>query len=302
MDPRKLKYFLAVAEERHLGRAAERLHMSQPPLTRQIQLLEEEVGVALFKRTPRGMLLTQAGETLLADANSIQMLLHQAAERTRRAGQGLQGQLDIGVYGSAMFDGIPRLLAHYHAEHPEVKIVIHPGQTPAQVMALRQGRVLAAFERMRPREDDIAEMLVLKEALYVALHADDPLAKQSVVDIQQLRDRPMLMPEASALNLVNVGLELCRANGFEPITQYGTNDLVASTMMVASGLGICLVPECITRLNMPGLAVRPLTCKKPKHMTLYCFHMKEESSPLLASFLESVKRFGKLQSQITRAL
>lgn len=295
MDPRKLKYFLAVADERHLGRAAERLHMSQPPLTRQIQLLEDEVGVALFERTSRGMKLTQAGETLLEDARSIQMLVQQSAERARRAGQGLHGRLDIGVYGSAMFDGIPRLLAQYHVEHPEVKIVIHPGQTPVQVEALRQGRVLASFERMRPREDDIAELLVLKEPLYVALPSNDPLTAQEIVDIQQLKDRPMLMPDAPSLHLVNSALELCRANGFEPITQQGANDLVASAMMVASGLGICFVPECMTRLHMPGLVIRPLSCKKPKHMTLYCFHMKQESSPLLASFLDSVRRFSASQ-------
>lgn len=296
MDPRKVRYFIAVAEERHLGRAAQRLHMSQPPLTRQIQLLEDELGVSLFQRTPRGMLLTQAGEALLEDARSIQMLVQQAAERARRAGQGLQGRLDIGVYGSAMFDGIPRLLAAYHAEHPEVEVVVHPGQTPVQVNALRQGRVLAAFERMRPREEDIAELLVLREALYVALPAQDPLARQEVVDIHQLRDRPFLMPDAPALQLVNAGLELCRANGFEPIVQHGTNDLVASAMMVASGIGICIVPECITRLHIPGMAIRPITCSKPKYMTLYCFYRKDESSPLLASFLKSVRRFSRAEA------
>lgn len=293
LDPRKVKYFIAVAEERHLGRAAQRLHMSQPPLTRQIQLLEDELGVALFKRTPKGMQLTQAGEAMLDDAMSIQMLVQQAAERARRAGQGLQGRLDIGVYGSAMFDGIPRLLAQYHAEHPEVKIVVHPAQTPAQVAALRQGRVLAAFERMRPREDDIAELLVLKEPLFIALPASDPLASQEVVDIQSLRDRHFLMPEAPSTQLVNAGLELCRENGFEPVWKHGTNDLVASTMMVASGLGVCIVPECMTRVHMPGLAIRQIQCKKPKHMTLYCFYLKEEESPLLGSFLRCVRRFAK---------
>ena len=297
MDPRKVRYFIAVAEERHLGRAAQRLHMSQPPLTRQIQLLEEELGVALFKRTPKGMLLTQAGEAMLDDARNIQMLVQQAAERARRAGQGLQGCLDIGVYGSAMFDGIPRLLAQYHAEHPEVKIAVHPAQTPAQVVALRQGRVLAAFERMRPREDDIAELLVLKEPLFIALPAADPLAHLEAVDIQLLRDRHFLMPDAPSTQLINAGLELCRENGFEPVWTLGTNDLVASTMMVASGLGVCIVPECLTRVQMPGLVIRPILCKKPKYMTLYCFYLKDEDSPLLASFLRSVRRFAKEHAQ-----
>lgn len=298
MDPRKLRYFLAVAEERHLGHAAQRLHMSQPPLTRQIQLLEEELGVVLFKRTPKGMLLTQAGEALLQDARNIQALVDQASQRARKAGAGQYGRLDIGVYGTAMFDSLPRLVKRYHAANPEVDIGIHPMQTPAQLQALRQGRLLVGFERMRPREDDLAEMLVLHEPLYLALPEDDELAQHAVIDIQWLRERRLLMPTASSSQLFNAGLDLCRANGFEPRWTNGTNDLFASTLMVAAGLGLCIVPECVRRLEqVPGLVIRPIAAAKPRYMSLYCFYRKDETSPLLSAFLKEVRRFSREEAQ-----
>ena len=150
MDLRQLNYFIAVAETRHLGRAAERLHLSQPPLTRQIQQLEAELGVQLFRRTPRGMELTQAGEELLRDAQNIRTLVAQAAERAQRAGLGQAGRLDVGVYGSAMFGLVPQVLSAFRARHPDVELVLHYAQTPAQLPALRQGRVHLVFERMLP--------------------------------------------------------------------------------------------------------------------------------------------------------
>lgn len=109
MDIRQLKYFIAVAEEQNFGRAAERLHRSQPPLTRQIQTLEEELGVLLFRRTAKGVELTQAGETLQRDAMNILALVKQATERAQLAAKGQIGILDVGVYGSAAFPSNPSL-------------------------------------------------------------------------------------------------------------------------------------------------------------------------------------------------
>src|SRR5579862_1597213 len=142
MDLRQLKYFIAVAEARHLGRAAEKLHLSQPPLTRQIQRLEDELRVQLFKRTARGMELTRAGEELLTDAYNIRTLVAQAGERAQRAGHGQSGKLDIGVFGSGMFGVVPQVLLAFRAAHPEVELVLHHAQTPTQLQALRQGRVM----------------------------------------------------------------------------------------------------------------------------------------------------------------
>src|SRR6185437_1285557 len=119
MDLRQLKYFVAVAEERHMGRAAERLHLSQPPLSRQIQSLERELGVPLFIRTARGVDLTDAGQALLQDARAIRLLAAQAGERAQRVGKGELGTLDVGVFGSSLLNVVPRLLARFSETHPE---------------------------------------------------------------------------------------------------------------------------------------------------------------------------------------
>ena len=149
MDLRDMRHFLAVAEEGHIGRAAARLHLSQPPLTRHIQALEEKIGVALFVRTPKGMTLTDAGRTLLQETPNLLALAQQALERTRLAGQGLIGRLDVGLFGSGVLDVIPRILARFHQARPEVKIVLHNLTKDAQLQALRERRISVGFNRDR---------------------------------------------------------------------------------------------------------------------------------------------------------
>ena len=132
MDLKDMRQFLAVAEERNFTRAAERLHMAQPPLSRQIKALEDEMGAPLFLRTPAGVELTEAGQTLLDEVPNLLHLAHRAAERTRRAAQGLTGQLDVGIYGSGVLDVIPRVLAKFHAQRPRGA---HRAAQPHQVRA-----------------------------------------------------------------------------------------------------------------------------------------------------------------------
>ena len=118
MDLRQMKYFLALAQELHFGRAAARLHMAQPPLTRQIRGLEDELGTPLFLRTAKGVELTAAGQALLDEVPNILSLTQRARDRTQQAGHGLIGQLDVGIFGSGVLDVIPRLLAAFHRARP----------------------------------------------------------------------------------------------------------------------------------------------------------------------------------------
>lgn len=290
MDLRQLKYFIAVAEERSFSRAAARLHLTQPPLTRQIQGLESDLGVALFARTPRGVDLTQAGEALLDDARNLQSLAEKATERAQRAGRGQTGRLDVGLYGSAMFDVVPRLLAHFASTHPDVKIVLHHGQAPAQVTALRQGRVLVVFERMLPEEPDIDAELVAREPLLIAMHANHPLAGKKAIDIGWLRDVPMVMPVAPSSQLRNVALELCLAHGFEPRVSQQVSDVVVGAVLVASGTDCMLGPASLRNLHLPNLVCRPLKGGDAAFTELHCFYLKGERSPLLGALLDTVRK------------
>jgi DNA-binding transcriptional LysR family regulator len=286
MDFRQLSYFVAVAEERHLGRAAERLHLSQPPLTRHIKALESDLGVQLFIRTPRGMLLTEAGETLLKDAQAILGMLRSAADRAQRSGSGQTGRLDIGLYGSATFGVVPEVLMRFKVTHPDVDVVLHYAQTPAQVPALRQGRVVIVFERLLPKEPGIEVQLVAREPLVLALSDHHRLAKRKVVDIASLKHETIRVGTAPAEAATAV--ELCRRHGFEPHFAPVASDVIMATLHASTGPEVALVPWSMTHVKFPGVTYVPLKTRAPAFMDLHCFYLREQRSPLIDAMLETV--------------
>lgn len=293
---RKLDYFVAVAETGHIGRAAERLHISQPPLTRQIQALEAELGVTLFNRTARGVTLTQAGEQLLADARNIGVLMDQATERAQRAGRGQVGRLDVGLYGSASFDIVPRMLAEFGGRHPDVKVVLHYAQAPQQVEALRQGRVQIVFERLLPDEADIVTELVAREAVILAAPADHPLARERSVHVSRLRDAPMIVQRSARSALSTVADNVCRAHGFEPRAVQDAGDVLTATIAAASNRAVCLVPASMRNVRIPGIVYRPLRSDVEAFMELHCFYLRTNTEPLLRVFLASIRKHRHAES------
>jgi DNA-binding transcriptional LysR family regulator len=288
MDVRQLSCFVAVAEERHLGRAAKRLSLSEPPLTRHIQALEQELGVQLFTRTPRGMTLTQGGESFLRDARGMFSLLGQAAERAQRAARGQTGRLAIGLYGTGVFGVVPQLLARFRRTHPDVDLSFHYAQTPEQVTALRQGRVLIVFERLLPsNEPDLEVELVAREPLMVAMSDSHLLARRKVVDIKLLKGEKIILgssPVAAA-----TAVELCRRNGFEPQFAPAASDLVMASLFACLGTGVALVPRSITHVEFPGIAYRALKRDPAAFMDLHCYYLRGETSPLLQAMLTTVR-------------
>lgn len=292
MDLRQLSYFIAAAEERNLGRAAERLHMSQPPLTRQIKALEEEVGAHLFERTPRGMLLTQAGEALLQDARDIFGLVEQASDRARRAGGGTTGRIDVGLHGSAMFGVVPQVLTRFSDAHPEVEVSLYQGQTHQQVTAIRQRRVLIGFERMVPPDDDMAVELVSRERLLVAMSSSHPFARRATVPVALLRNQPIVT--ASARSAPSITIRLCRNAGFEPRFSGQAGDLIMATLMTGISRKLALVPESMANLHLPGVTYLPLeTDDEAARMEVHCFYRKDEASPVLQRMLDVVREFAR---------
>lgn len=291
MDIRKLRYFVAVAEERHLGRAAERLFMSQPPLTRHIQSLEVELGVALFVRTPRGMELTQAGDSLLMDARSIFSLMGNATERAQRAGAGQAGQIDVGLYGSATFGIVPQVLRRFRIGHPDVGLGLFYAQTPAQVPALRQGRVKIVFERLLPNEPDIEVELVARERLFVAVGEGHRLSCRNAVAVTDLHGEVLFLG-SSPIAAATV-VDLCRRYDFEPQVASGSSDLVMATMQAITSGGVALVPASMTHVHFPGVCYRPLEPDPRAVMDVHCYWLRNERSPLLAEMLATIRAFRK---------
>lgn len=293
MDLRHLRYFIAVAEEQNIGRAAARLHISQPPLTRQIQQLEEELGVQLFTRTPRGMALTPAGELLLEEARNIRAVVEQATERTQRAGQGKLGRLDVGIFGSAILDIIPKVLAEFRAAYPEVKVVLHSMNKSEQIEALRQRRINLGFNRVLTPLPDITSELVTTESLLLAISADHPLARLAVVPFAALAEHPLvLFPTGSRPSFIDRVIGLCQQVGFVPQISQEVGDVVSAVALVAHGFGACLVAESTSVLALPGVVYRPLSgLPESARIDLSCIYRSDDHSPILASLLQVVREF-----------
>lgn len=296
MDLRHLRYFVAVAEEQNIGRAAARLHISQPPLTRQIQQLEEELGVTLFNRTPRGMELTQAGQLFLEEARNIRSLVEQATERTQRAGQGKLGRIDVAIFGSAILDAIPKLLLAFRTRHPDVKVVLHTMTKAEQIAALRQRRISVGFNRMLAPLDDLETRQVTTEKLLLAVRADHPLARQASIAFAELRDHPLvLFPTGGRPSFIDKVIGLCSERGFQPQISQEVGDAVTGVALVAGGFGVCLVPESATTLQFPGVVYAPLSDTPPNFFVdLSCVYRRDDSSPILAAFLNTVAEYDRL--------
>ena len=289
MDVRRLKYFIVTAEERSISRAAERLHITQPPLTRHIQSLEEELGVLLFNRTSWGVELTQAGTALLKHAHNISAHVELATEQIRRVAAGQAGRIDIGVFGSAMISIIPRLLRAFATSHPDVKIALHNTPKERQINALHQGRILAAFDRYLPDFPNVRSELVCRETIWVALNRHNPLAQLESIRLDDLRQEPMIDEQDPSVSIAC--RELFRRQGFEPQVVQKAADLIAATIMVSAGFGSTLLPESILNLKLPNVVYRPLVTDIECLIELHCAYRKDEESPLLAELLDCVRSY-----------
>lgn len=293
MDLRQMRYFLAVAEERNFTRAAERLHMAQPPLTRQIQALEEDIGATLFVRTARGVVLTEAGEALLAEVPNLLALAQRAKEQAVLASEGQSGRLDVGIFGSGVLDVIPRLLARFHAERPEVRIVLHNLTKHEQLQALRERRISVGFNRLIPAEDDLVVEPVLRESMTVALPSNHVLAKKSEVTIADLSDYPMILyPRLPIAGLAQQVIQAFNREKSVLRVEQDVEDILTAIALVAGGFGACITVASTTSLKLPGVVYRPLVSKHLREIELSCLYRKTDVSPVLAAFVAVVRDYA----------
>ncbi|MBI4984100.1 MAG: LysR family transcriptional regulator [Rhodocyclales bacterium] len=296
MELRHLKSFVAVAEELSIGRAALRLHISQPPLTRQIQQLEESIGAQLLLRTARGVELTEAGKLFLDEARNILALTELAAERTQQAGQGKFGRIDVGIFGSGIFGIIPKMLLAFRQAYPGVNVVLHSMNKGEQVAALRERRLTVGFNRLLQETPDIVSELIVTENLYLAINRNDPLSKEREIPWREIGHHPLVaFPSGSRPSFIDHICELCREDGFQPTIVQEVGDAVNGVALVASGFGICIVPESATNLKLPGVVYRPLRRNPPAFVDLSCIHRKNDESPILASFLHVARTFRNVK-------
>ena len=260
MELRHLRYFVAVAEERHFGRAAEHLHMAQPPLSQQIRRLEAELSVTLLHRTTRSVELAPAGEVLLVRAREILAAVDDASEDTRRAARGEFGRLAVGFTGSATYELLPKLAAALRTALPGVVLDLR-GEllTPAQVAGLLDGTLDLGLLRPPVRERELAVEVVRREPLVAVLPQAHPLAAADAVPLEELASEPFVVYPSHFRSIVHDAVEeVCAAHGFLPRVALEVSETATLVSFVAAGLGVSLVPESVRHMTVRGAVYRPL--------------------------------------------
>lgn len=260
MELRHLRYFRAVAEELHFGRAAERLHIAQPPLSQQIRQLERELDVTLLTRSTRKVELTPAGEAYLAKVIGILDAVNDAGHQARRIADGAEGQLAIGCVGSATYSVLPRLVRALRDELPHVEISIRGEMlAPAQLNALLAGDIDIALLRPPVDHPDVDCEVLRRDRLIVALPADHPLAERVSLNLDELRGEDFIAHAGGGRSVMGGLLAaVCADAGFAPRVRHEVSETSTLVTLVAAGLGVAVVPAPTADLDIAGVTFRPL--------------------------------------------
>ena len=297
MELRHLRYFIAVAEERHITRAAERLGMQQPPLSQQIRALERELDVQLFRRLPRGVELTNAGAALLAEARAILSHIDHAFATTKRIARGEQGQVAVGFTSSAPFNPfVPRIIRAYREAFPLVSLTLEEGGTTELIDDLCNERIDAAFIRTAiANQEGIVVSTLLQEPMVLALPRGHILSRRKgALALKALAGETFIVyRRRSGPGLYDAILAACNVAGFSPQIGQEAPRIVSTLNLVAAGFGISLVPQSLQRMSMDGVVFRRLTGAAQPKAPLYLASRRGEASASVRRFLELVKRSGR---------
>ncbi|MFC7687040.1 LysR substrate-binding domain-containing protein [Ureibacillus sp. GCM10028918] len=290
MELRLLKYFIAVAEELHFGRAASRLQMAQPPLSIQIKQLETEIGAKLFNRTKRNVELTEAGKVFLNRSYEILSSVNRASEEARRIHEGVIGELILGFGGSATFDLLPFILKEYRDKYPNVNIVLRQQTTTKQVNDLHEGKIHVGI-LVPPIESELLDVEILREEPFiVVLPKTHPLITSGLsINLSRLAGEPFIMsPRSVGPGYYDSVISSCYDAGFSPKIAQEAQEFHTIVSLVAFGLGVALVPKSIQFLKNENVIYMPLEKSYTKKTALAW--NKNKTSPVVDSFIEFIRQ------------
>nr|WP_153370148.1 LysR family transcriptional regulator [Rhizobium sp. ICMP 5592] len=273
---RQLRYFVAVARERNFSRAAEILHIAQPPLSRQIQQLEEELGVDLLDRSKRPLSLTEAGRFLYEQATKTLANLEHIREQTRRIGRSQRERFIIGCVGSTLYGGIPDLVRRMRIQWPELDIEIREMMSTEQVTALKEGRIDVGFGRVRFNDREVERLTLREERLVVAFpkgHAKS--FEKEPIALAELQGEPFIVyPSVPRPSFADEILNLLGELSVTPGSVEEVREIQAALGMVAAGVGLCIVPAASQRQRPDDVCYRMIGDEKA-------------TSPIIMSFRRS---------------
>lgn len=295
MELRHLRYFAAVADTRHFGRAAERLHMAQPALSQTIRQLEAELGTPLFVRTTRQVRLTPAGEFLQGEAARILGAVEDAARGVRRIAEGRQGLVRIAFTGSAAHTQLPRMARIVKRELPGLALEIHADLlTPAQVEGLSDGSLDLGVLRPPVTGEGLRLRTIESEPLVLAVAADHRLAGEPIISMTDLRTEPFILFSGASSVVNEAVLRSCREAGFVPRREHEAAGISVQLPLVAAGLGIALVPASVRAAPLAGVVFRDVADAATVDLALAW--RADESSPAVLSVLDALDAAGVFAS------
>ncbi len=293
-DIRQLRYFLTVAEEMHFGRAARKLHMTQPPLSQAIQSLESQLGAPLFERTRRSVALTAAGQALVPEARRLVQLADGLKELVQRASAGESGQLSLGFVSNADYSVLPQSLRDFRIAYPGVQLDLQEATTDVQLELLATGKLDLGMlipplpEKLRAELDYLP---LLSEPLVLALPENSAIAKKpGRISLRQCAEQPLIIfPRRLAPGFHDLILGCFREAGVTPRIAQEAIQMQTIIGLVSAGMGIALVPQSVSNLKRPGVEYRAFREASPLVETGLAWR-RDNQSPVLAAFLELMRK------------
>lgn len=293
IELRHLRYFVAVAEELHFGRAAHRLGITQPPLSLQIQRLESHLGVLLFERTNRRVRLTAAGRALLEDGRHLIADFVSAADSARRAARGETGSLTVAFASSVMFLALPNIIQTFRQQFPFVRLELRELPTGPQLMALRTGELDIGFLRQPPLDADIRTEQMMEENLVLAISKQHELASRKRLRLIDVGNEDfVLFPRDLAPGLYAHVLAVCAEAGVHPRIVQTSRELYTTISLVEAGLGVTIVPASVQQMGWRGVRYYPI--ESPSAITrIDAAWRADNRSTILPAFLEIARAVSR---------
>jgi DNA-binding transcriptional LysR family regulator len=288
IELRHLRYFLAVADTLHFGKAAQRLGIAQPPLSQQIRRLEELLGHRLFDRTTRGVKLTLAGQLLAERARSTLEKVQDDLEQVGRLGRGEEGTLNVGFSGSVMFTNLPAAIGSYRRGYPKVELRLRELHTSALIAALLDGTLDLAFLRDGDPTEGVEMSSVVKERYVAVLSERHPLARKQSLRISDLKDQPfVLFARRMGPLAFDRTIACCERGGLRPNIVQDAPQWPTLVSLVAAGLGVSLAPACVANVAVRGAVYREVQTSGRTHIDL---GMKSGSGNIRAANFSAIAR------------
>jgi len=291
MELRHLRYFVAVAEEGSVTRAARRLGLQQPPLSQQLRALEQEIGVSLFDREPRRVVLNDSGRLFLQSARAILDEAHEAVERVRRFHRGEEGRVAIGFTSSASLHPLaPRLIRAFRDRYPLVRFEVEESETYALLLALEEHRIDVALLRIAvPPIAHLASQTLASDGLVAALPRAHPLAgEEGPLPLEALAAEPfVLYRRTDGPGIYDALLGGLKRAGFEPRVVDEVSRIIAAINLVAAGRGVTIVPASMQVLHRDVVTYRPIAPGPLPPLPLNLVHHRSNNSPAVANFIEA---------------